>query len=89
MVEAEWSKKTREESPCGGGQSLVSARTSMLARGLAMMAILQSYWGIDVAVFAPQLLLEGIHWGYYMLAMYIQGILAGIFLFITGVRKRE
>ena len=58
---------------------------------LAFAGILHSYWGIDVAAFAPGLL-EGIwpwHFGWYWLLMYVQGILGAFWLFIRTLGAKK
>ena len=50
---------------------------------IAFFLIVWSYWHIDIAVFAPRLLLW--HWGYGMLAAYCLGTAAAFYLTIKGI----
>lgn len=51
---------------------------------LALLGIIQGLWGIDSAIFSPELHL--IHWGYYLGLMYIQIGAAGVWLFVRANR---
>ena len=51
---------------------------------LALLGIIQGLWGIDIAVFAPQILFEWVHWGTYLGLMYIQIGAAGVWLYIRA-----
>ncbi len=58
---------------------------------LALVAIVQSYWGIDIAAYAPQLIgppLWPWHYGLYWFLMYVQGIIAGLYLFARAVTSK-
>ncbi len=48
---------------------------------LALLGIIQGLWGLDVAVFAPQLLFSWVHWGTYLGLMYLQIGAAGVWLY--------
>lgn len=52
---------------------------------LALLGVGQGLWGIDIAIFAPQLLM--IHWGYYLALMYIQIGVAGVWLYLRSVLR--
>jgi len=57
--------------------------------GIALGGIIQSYWGIDTAAFAPGLLSGwGLEPGWYWMGMYIQGILAAFYLFARATTSR-
>lgn len=46
---------------------------------LALLGVVQGLWGIDVAVFSPELMM--VHWGYYLGLMYLQIGAAGVWLY--------
>lgn len=69
-----------------GGFDLANvARILRVLDVLALAAVIHSYWGIDVAAYSPQILWPDFlreNPGSYWLLMYIQGIVAVIYLFL-------